>query len=190
MIYVLDVCRREGSYFHQKVCSIVVKSGVRRARCQTPCSEHDVLLSDGSNGSNSRGRDGVLGSVQVDTLADLAVGSLLRAVAGDVAGLTALVASLASGVQGAAVRGRAVTGDVTKLATSIALHSLSLAVAGKVVRSTALVAGSRARAAADEAATAAKSAKAATAGTNGATGTTGTTTAHVGASRVGASTLN
>lgn len=97
------------------------------------------------------------------------------------ASLTTLVAGLASSVQRAAVRGSAVTGDVTKLATSVALHGLSLAVAGKVVRSAALVAGSGTGAAADEATTATISAETTTAGGYG------TATAHVGASRVGAS---
>lgn len=56
------------------------------------------------------------------------------------AGLTAPVASLASCVEGAAVRGRAVTGDVAELAASVALHGLSLAVTREVVGATALVA--------------------------------------------------
>jgi len=57
-----------------------------------------------------------------------------------VASLTAPVAGLASSVERATVRGRAVTGDVTKLAASVALHGLSLAVASEVVGTTALVA--------------------------------------------------
>lgn len=64
----------------------------------------------------------------------------LGAVAADVASLTAPVAGLASGVERATVRGGAVTGDVTKLAASVALHGLSLAVASEVVGTTALVA--------------------------------------------------
>ncbi|KAI0146208.1 hypothetical protein GGR57DRAFT_289436 [Xylariaceae sp. FL1272] len=70
---------------------------------------------------------------------------LLRAVPRDVTSLAALVASLACGVQRATVRGGAVAGDVTKFSTSVALHSLSLAVTGKVVGTTALVASSRTR---------------------------------------------
>lgn len=97
------------------------------------------------------------------------------------AGLAALVAGLAGSVQGAAVGGGAIPGDVTKLATGIALHGLGLAIAGKVVGATALVASSRARAvgkttaavAANEAATA-----------------HGSTTAHAGVAGVGAGTLN
>lgn len=64
----------------------------------------------------------------------------MSAVPADVASLTAPVAGLASGVERAAVRSRAVTGDVTELAASVALHGLSLAVASEVVRATALVA--------------------------------------------------
>lgn len=56
------------------------------------------------------------------------------------ASLTALVASLASGAEGAAVGRGAVAGDVSKLATSVALHSLCLAVTSEVVGTTALVA--------------------------------------------------
>jgi hypothetical protein len=97
-----------------------------------------------------------------------------------VTSLTALIASLASSVQGAAVGGSAIPGDVTELATSIALHGLSLAITGKVVGATTLVASSRARAvgkastaiAADEAAT-----------------THGGATAHSSIAGVGASTL-
>lgn len=59
------------------------------------------------------------------------------------ASLAAAVAGLTRGVEWAAVGGRAVAGDVAQLAASIALHSLSLAVACKVVRSTALVASGR-----------------------------------------------
>jgi hypothetical protein len=98
-----------------------------------------------------------------------------------VAGLTALVAGLASSVQRATVRGGAVTGDVTELATSVALHGLSLAVAGKVVWSTALVAGSGTGTTADEATAATISTE-----TTAARGY-GTATAHVGASGVSAS---
>jgi hypothetical protein len=57
-----------------------------------------------------------------------------------VTSLAAAVASLASGVQWAAIGSGAVTGDVTKLAAGVALLGLSLAVTGKVVGSTALVA--------------------------------------------------
>jgi hypothetical protein len=57
-----------------------------------------------------------------------------------VASLTTPVASLASSVEWASIRGRAVTRDVTELAASVALHGLSLAIASEVVRATALVA--------------------------------------------------
>jgi ABC-type glutathione transport system ATPase component len=63
-----------------------------------------------------------------------------------VSGLTALVAGLSSGVKRAAVGSGAVSGDVAELAAGIALHSLSLAITGKVVGTTALVASGRARA--------------------------------------------
>lgn len=57
--------------------------------------------------------------------------------------LAASVAGLASSVERAAVGSGTVAGDVTELAAGIALHSLSLAITGKVVGTTALVAGSR-----------------------------------------------
>lgn len=82
-------------------------------------------------------------------------------------GLRALIANLAGGAQRATIGSGAVTGDVTlkntiniivsyvahrmltggthKLATGIALHSLSLTVASKVVRAAALVAGGSTR---------------------------------------------
>jgi len=66
----------------------------------------------------------------------------LSAITADVSSLTAPVAGLASSVKRATVRGRAVTGDVTELAASVALHGLSLAVASKVVGAAALVAAS------------------------------------------------
>lgn len=96
------------------------------------------------------------------------------------ASLAALVAGLASSVQGAAVGSSAIPGDVAELAASIALHGLSLAIASEVVGATALVASSGTRAvgeasttiAADEATTAHRS-----------------TTAHTRVAGVGASTL-
>lgn len=95
------------------------------------------------------------------------------------ASFAALVASLASRVQGTAIRRCAVSGDVTKLSTSVALHRLRLAVARKVVRPAALVAGSRPRATSEAAsAEASKSAAA----------RDGTTTSHRHTGRVGAST--
>lgn len=63
----------------------------------------------------------------------------LGAVPADVASLTAPVAGLACSVERTTIGGRAVTGDVTKLAASVALHGLSLAVASEVVGATALV---------------------------------------------------
>lgn len=76
---------------------------------------------------------------------------LHRAVARDMTGLAAAVASLTSGAERASVRGGAILADMSKLATSIALHSLRLAVPGKVVGTTALVAGSGTRTAGETA---------------------------------------
>lgn len=98
---------------------------------------------DGRNRSGSSnvagiGRDG---DGDGDLGTDLAIRVvLLGAIARDVAGLAALVAGLAGGVERAAVGGGAVTRDVTQLAASIALHGLGLAVTGEVVGATALVA--------------------------------------------------
>lgn len=60
------------------------------------------------------------------------------------ASLTALVTGFASSVERTAVGGSAIARDVTKLATSIALHSLSLAITSKVIGATALVTSGRA----------------------------------------------
>jgi hypothetical protein len=68
-----------------------------------------------------------------------------------VASLTTAVASLASSVERAAVGSSAVAGDVAEFAAGVALHGLSLAITGKVVRATALVAGSRTRTASEAA---------------------------------------
>jgi hypothetical protein len=59
--------------------------------------------------------------------------------------LATLVARLTDRVQGTTVGGGAVAGDMAQLATSIALHCLSLAVPSKVIRPTALIAGRMAR---------------------------------------------
>lgn len=58
-------------------------------------------------------------------------------------GFPATVAGLTGSVERPTVGRSAVARDVTKLAAGVALHSLCLTVAGKVVRSTALVASSR-----------------------------------------------
>jgi hypothetical protein len=76
----------------------------------------------------------------------VAVDLCLGAVAGDVASLTAAVARLTSRVERTAVRGRAVTGDMAELAAGVALHGLSLTIAGKVVGASTFVAGGRTRA--------------------------------------------
>lgn len=64
----------------------------------------------------------------------------LRALARNVTGLAAAIASLPGGVQWATVGSRAVTRDVTKFSAGVALDGLGLAVTGKVVGATALVA--------------------------------------------------
>ena len=106
---------------------------------------------DGSNDGRRDRRDTLDGDVRVrDNVGlrdDTAVGVLLRAVTDDVAGDAAVVADLAGRVQGPAVGGGAVVGDMTKLAAGIALHGLRLAVTGVVVGATALEAGGVARAA-------------------------------------------
>jgi hypothetical protein len=101
-------------------------------------------LSHGGNGSNRGSRD----AANVDLRRDLSNsgGALLGAIARDVSSLAALVACLAGSVEGTAVGSGAVSGDVTELAAGVALHSLSLAITGKVVGATALVASGRARA--------------------------------------------
>lgn len=55
----------------------------------------------------------------------------------------ASIASLASSVQRAAVRSGTVARNMAKLATGVTLHGLRLAVTSEVVRTAALVAGSR-----------------------------------------------
>ncbi|OTB10311.1 hypothetical protein K445DRAFT_255792 [Daldinia sp. EC12] len=58
------------------------------------------------------------------------------------ASFSALVARLASSVKRATVRCCAVPGDMTKFSTSVAFHSLGLAVSREVVWSAAFIAGS------------------------------------------------
>lgn len=70
----------------------------------------------------------------------------LWAVARDMTSLSTLVTGLACSVERTAIWCGAVTADVTELAAREALQCLSLAVAGKVVALTALVAGGWARA--------------------------------------------
>ena len=94
------------------------------------------------------------------------------------ASLATLVAGLASSVQRSAVGGRAVARNVSELAAGVALHGLSLAVAGKVVGATALVAGSSPRTG--------KTATAAEAASESPATNRGASTAHVDAGRVGA----
>lgn len=128
--------------------------------------------------SRDRSRD-TSSSSQIDLgVVYLHVGLLAGAVPRDVACLAALVACLASGAERTSVGSRAVSRDVTKLATSVALHGLRLTVTSEVVGTTALVACGGARTAAISA----------TAVTPKATTTNGTSTTHTNASGVGAST--
>ena len=94
--------------------------------------------------------------------------------------LTALVASLASSVKRTSIGSSAVAGDVAKLSARVALHSLGLAISGKVVGTTALVAGSGTR-------TATETASAVAAGIS--TTANGAATAHSGTDGVRASPL-
>jgi hypothetical protein len=114
------------------------------------CGRRDDGL-DRDHSGNRNGRD-----------TTVAVDLCLGAVAGDVASLTAAVARLTSRVERTAVRGSAVTGDMawgrisnrrrrgvdahTELAAGVALHGLSLTIAGKVVGASTFVAGGRTRA--------------------------------------------
>lgn len=132
-----------------------------------------------SNWGGSRSRSWSCGGSGINGVdsrlsAGLGVG---RAVAGNVAGLGALVADLAGGAERAAVGSSAVTRDVAELAAGVALHGLGLAVTGEVVGTTALVAGGCAGVAAEAAAEALE----ATTGTGG--------TAGIGGCGVGAVAL-
>jgi hypothetical protein len=105
----------------------------------------------GNDGSSSvgslSGKRGSSDSISSSNRCRLAIGLiLLVAFAGDMSGLATAVASLASSVERASIGSSALARNVSKLTTSVTLHGLSLAVAGKVVRTTALVASSRARA--------------------------------------------
>jgi hypothetical protein len=114
----------------------------RRSRSHVDRSRH-------TRDTRNTGNTGNTGNTRDDRNTrdpNLSASCLLRAVTGDVARFTALVASLTGGVKRTAVGGGAVPRDVTELSTSIALHGLSLAVTGKVVGATALVASRRASA--------------------------------------------
>ena len=69
-----------------------------------------------------------------------AFGLRLRAIAADMSGFTASIAGLTCLVQRSTVRSLAVTADMSKLAASIALHGLCLAITSEMVGSAALVA--------------------------------------------------
>lgn len=82
-------------------------------------------------------------SGDLDLGRDVTISVLLRAVARDVAGFTALIAGLTSSVERTTIWRSTVSRDVTEFSTCIALHRLSLAIARKVVWPAAFVAGSR-----------------------------------------------
>lgn len=166
---------KRGLSFARNTCPIAVRVGSCPTRHQTWSG-----LGNRCDRSHSRSTD-VLTGAQANILAGFTVRGLLRAVAGNVAGLTTLVASLSGRVQGTAIGSRAVARDVTELAASIALHGLSLAITGKVIRSTTLIARSRARATNKSTPAASKSSITTTARTNWAA------TAHVDTSGVRAS---
>lgn len=93
----------------------------------------------GSRGSRSSSRDSS-GSSSI-TGGSGSVGLCIGwTVTADVTSLRALIADLTSGTERSTVRSSAVTRDVTQFPTGVALHSLSLAITGKVVGTTALVA--------------------------------------------------
>lgn len=167
-----DLAPEEGGYVYRLPPPSKARNGGQWTICWG-------LLSHRGNGSHGGSGD-VVKVHNLVAVVDLGVGGLLGAIARDVASLAALVAGLASSVQGAAVGSSAIPGDVAELAASIALHGLSLAIASEVVGATALVASSGTRTvgeasttiAADEATTAHRS-----------------TTAHTRVAGVGASTL-
>jgi len=142
-------------------------------------------LCDRSHGCNR-------GNTKIDGITrEVPVGSLLRAVTGagklalfldfarrmslHVTRFSTLVASLASNIERSSVWRAAVPGDVTKFATSIALHRLGLAIAGKMVGSSALVASSRTGSASKSTTRSKSATKSTTRGTN-TTASTGNTT--------------
>jgi len=133
-------------------------------RC-LPNDDSDSRLYHGSERSN----DGW--HAEVNVAIEVSVGCFLRAIAGDVASLTALVASFASSVEWAAIRGRTVTRDVTEFTTSIALHGLCLTISSEVVWSATFVACCRSRAPSKSASWYKSTLKASTRSTNTTAGT-------------------
>lgn len=118
------------------------------------------------NSLNSRRRSSLLDSRSRNRSA--LVG---RALTGDVARLSTLVADLTGGAERATVGSGTVTRNVTELTAGIALHSLSLTVTGEVVGATALVACCCAGVALET--TAETALEAAAAGSGGASGSSG-----------------
>lgn len=108
-------------------------------RRPTRTKSRECSLSHWGDGGNGRGGH----VVDINYLgSDFRRSVLLRAVSRDMAGLAALVTSLASGVKGTAVGSGAITRNMTQLATGVALHGLRLTVTGEVVGAAALVTSS------------------------------------------------
>lgn len=116
-----------------------IRGLIHHGGLQALCN-HSPLSSRGNRSGNWR-RNGGHGG-QVDRRGDgLGVGLLVRAVSRDVTRLVAGVASLAGGAERTSPGRLTFLGDVTELAARVALHSLRLAVAGKVIGPAALVTG-------------------------------------------------
>lgn len=109
---------------------------IRAWLCTQEVISHSLQLSVNGNRSTSwRGQ--WLGAFSSTS----AVGLSLCAVLADVTNLAATVAGLATlSIEWATIWSSAVAADVTKLATSVALHGLCLAITSVVVGATALVA--------------------------------------------------
>lgn len=135
-------------------------------RLRLYCLPH-APLSDRCDRSGDWRRNGAQVDIRGDGLGD---NVLVGAVPRNVAGLVASVASFASRVKRASTWRSALFGDVTKLATGVALHGLCLAVTGKVVGATTLVA-SRSTACLESAASAEASLEATSADGSSTTGT-------------------
>ena len=120
------------------------KDPQQKAECRPSWQEDAKRENKRSLSSCGRSRSyrGTLSSSRGHTV-DL---TSLRTVLRDVAHLAASVAGFGSfAIHGATVWRGAVSGDMAKLAASIALHCLSLTITGKVVGSAALVASRRTR---------------------------------------------
>jgi len=168
--YTLDIANSEMERRHAEMLNGYIEKKCGRGFHLLPCAQWPVERRSrsrgylGHGGSRNDGCDLDGDSFRVGNGSRSRVGlaidrgdtsgvNRLSAVPADVAGLATPVAGLAGSVERAAVRGRAVTGDVTELTASVALHGLSLAVASEVVRTAALVAAGSAAAGETTAAT-------------------------------------